>query len=930
MTIIRDKTPTPKEVLRLGLKVRPNGPGIMITQNQANELIIEMQDDVSGIEPDLLALEKAGGAVSPELVNRVFRSVHSIKGAAGFCGFAPITKLSHAMENRLAQIRDHAIVPDTATIDALLAGLDKLKRMIADVACCDQVPFQDELARLARLTAAGSGPVTAGPLADGRCGGDSGCAPGGPERLRAELDCGAGRDRVAFNLERARLETAFTAEMYLQAFWVSDSADLNAKGRSRQDFQAVVEQCGLCLAGGANGTGPHSGAVEQPAGIQAYLLATVMQQELLAGILQIPQQQISTLDIADFSACQGLPAPATGAVAEPLPAPAAEAVEVAGVCGAVPETIKVGIALVDNLINLAGELVLGRNQLRQLIETYADLDPKIAPVMQKVDLVTSKVQEEIMKMRMQPLAKVLDKFPRIVRDLARQLHKAIDIHIEGAGVELDKSILEGLSNPLTHLVRNCADHGIEPAAERQTAGKPATGLIRVKAFHEGGRVNIEIGDDGRGLDHRHLVEKAVGAGLVDPARAARMDAKECLNLIFLPGFSTAVAVTDISGRGVGMDVVKKGIEALGGQLDIETTVGKGTVFHIVIPLTLAIIPSLILGAGGRRFAVPQINVKELVCVPAGQGRRKIETVAGAPVLRRRGRLLPLVSLAEVLGLEPGAADGQGALAGSPVRSGAGPEKDIYVVVLRLGNKAFGLCVDELFDNEEIVVKPLCPHTGEVKLFAGATIMGDGRVAMILDTVGIAAHARLRFGEIQAEESRRAADDCQGRRECGDLCQSFLIFSNCATERFALPLSRISRLMMVEARQITTVGRQAFLTYDGRGLPLIRLEDYLPVTALPENVAGLYVIIPKKARTPFGILVADIQDTVETVIAADPGGNRQGFAGAAVIADQLIFVIDIEALLDRVENAIGAGAPPRAPQLPLSDSAGETPWASVSL
>ena len=350
---------------------------------------------------------------------------------------------------------------------------------------------------------------------------------------------------------------------------------------------------------------------------------------------------------------------------------------------------------------------------------------------------------------------------------------------EGGEVDLDKSILEGLIDPLVHIIRNCVDHGIETAAERIAKGKPAKGEIRLRASHEGGQVNITIADDGRGMNTGALVEKAVSQGIMSPDEARRMDESDKIRLIFLPGFSTAKTVTNVSGRGVGMDVVKTNVERFGGHIDIDSVPDAGTTIRIRIPLTLAIISSLIVGAADQRFAIPQVNVKELVCIRAEDRRHRIEKVGDAAVLRLREKLLPLVRLADVVGLkrtfthpETGEELPERRIRIADRRENREDRKDeaasrdrrrrrqgdVYVVVLRVVGNMFGLIVDELFDIEEIVVKPLSDHIRDCRCFAGSTIMGDGRVAMILDAPGIASSAKLLFAEVKSEQLRRQASE----------------------------------------------------------------------------------------------------------------------------------------------------------------------------
>ncbi len=596
-----------------------------------------------------------------------------------------------------------------------------------------------------------------------------------------------------------------------------------------------------------------------------------------------------------------------------------------------PETIRMNVDLIDKMMNLAGELVLGRNQLRSEFGDISSKNSKLSTIIQNVDIVTSELQENIMQMRIKPIGNLLNKFTRIVRDLSRHLSKKVDFIIEGKDVELDKTIIEGLSDPLTHLVRNAMDHGIETPKEREKIGKSPSGTLLIKTFHEGGQVNIVIIDDGKGIDPDKLADKAIANNVISKEQALNMNAAEKINLILLPGMSTAEEVTDISGRGVGMDVVKTNIEQLGGNLELETNFGKGTSVRIRLPLTLAIIPSLIVGASGQRYAIPQINVQELILVRAADISKRIDKIGESDVLRLRERLLPLVNLSEVLGMnqtyitpitENIALDKRTTLCDrrhSPKidddeiqseiiekRKNSADRRqswrsDINIVVLKIGNNSFGLSVSELFDNEEIVVKPLSEHIKDCKCFAGATIMGDGRVAMILDGTGIAECSNLRFTDINAEEARRQKENRISKTDI-DHQESMLFFNNAFNECFAMPLNSISRLERIEPDAIHRVGDQNYLEYLGEGLPLVNLENLLPVSPLPDNVDELYVIIPKTTDNTTGILASSILDTIDTEINVKKTSTTpRGLLGSAFINGQLTQFINTNELMEIIKE-----------------------------
>ena len=398
---------------------------------------------------------------------------------------------------------------------------------------------------------------------------------------------------------------------------------------------------------------------------------------------------------------------------------------------AAAETIRVDVHLLDRLMNLVGELVLTRNQITQFSARQSD--PNLVSPAQQLNLLTSELQEEVMKTRMQPISNVFDKFPRVVRDVATSRGKQVLIEMEGKETELDRSLLEAIKDPLTHIVRNSVDHGIEMPEQRVARGKRPEGHLKLRACHEGGQVLVEISDDGAGIDTARVKRKAIERGMITAQQAARMSEGELLNLVFLPGFSTAEKVTNLSGRGVGMDVVKTNIDRVNGTVDLQSYPGKGTTIKIKIPLTLAIVRAVIIQSNGNRFAIPQVNIQELVRLDADRVRTEIESVHGVPVYRMRGRLLPLVYLSEELKLAKQAANQ------------AGQDEATNIVVLQANDHPFGLVVNEINDSEEIVVKPLSKQLRGLKTFAGATIMGDGKVALILDVVGLAQKRKYLLG-----------------------------------------------------------------------------------------------------------------------------------------------------------------------------------------
>ena len=477
---------------------------------------------------------------------------------------------------------------------------------------------------------------------------------------------------------------------------------------------------------------------------------------------------------------------------------------------AVDANIRVGVGLLDKLMDLVGELVLTRNQILQFnIERE---DPALNATSQRLNLITTELQEGVMKTRMQPIGVVWNKLPRVVRDMATTLGKQIQLQMDGAETELDRTIIEAIKDPLMHLVRNSCDHGIELPEVRIRAGKSPQGILTLRAYHEGGQVNIEIGDDGAGIDVARVKQKALDNGLLRPEQAEKLSDREALGLIFQPGFSTAQIVTNFSGRGVGMDVVKSHIEKIGGVVDIFSRLGEGATVKIRIPLTLAIIPGLVITSGGERFVIPQVSLLELIRLESDASGKHIEYVHGTPVYRRRGSLLPIAYLNQVLGLKS-----------------AGHDEAVSMVVLQAEDRQFGLVVDGINDTQEIVVKPLGKQLKGLTLYAGATIMGDGRVALILDVLGIG----QRSG-VLAEFLEQARASGQQKAQVEIAPQCLLLFRTGSFGRLAVPLSLVARLEEFPQSSIEHAGGGQVVQYRERILPLVSLRTVLEPNAADQG------------------------------------------------------------------------------------------------
>jgi two-component system chemotaxis sensor kinase CheA len=539
----------------------------------------------------------------------------------------------------------------------------------------------------------------------------------------------------------------------------------------------------------------------------------------------------------------------------------------------VDTAVRVDIAILDTLMNVVGELVLTRNQILQ--QVGAGNDSVLARISQRLSLITTELQEGVMRTRMQPISSIWAAFPRLVRDLELHTGKQVNLVREGGDTELDRSLLQAIKDPLTHILRNAVDHGLELPAVRRARGKAEAGLLRLGAYHESGYVVIEVADDGAGIDVAAVLERAVDRGLVGAEVAEALNEREILGLLFQAGFSTAEAVTSISGRGVGLDVVRTNISRVGGTVDIQTAPGKGTTFRIKIPLTLAIVPAVIVSCHDERFAVPQINIVEVVRLDAEQIRTRMEAVHDSRVYRLRGKLLPLVDLRELLHIHAG-----------EVRN------EIHILVLNADGREFGLVVDAVRDTEEIVVKPVGRYLKETRFYAGATIMGDGRVALILDTMAIAERASV----IGADRKGAVSEGTVGREEgpAGDLCRLLLI--RMGEEGIgAIPLSWVQRLEEVHVSAIERSIRGEMIQYRGGILPLVRLAHLFGIPS-PHAGDSVEIVVHQEGGEALGLVVDGILDVVEEradAVRPEGGAGSSLVNGLAVVQGKVTEIVDMD-------------------------------------
>ena len=1024
-----------------------------INDEMKQAFVDESLEHLSSMETDLLLIEEGGADIDESVVNKVFRTAHSIKGGAGFLGLTRLKELSHEMETVLGHVRSRNLVPNAEIIHFLLLASDTLEELIHNMDDSDHIGISQHLEAL-RLLSHGAGQAEE---MQAKTGGAEANAPGVSENdgdkdefdavrdtvkdhgtppkkdLPADLParedlpvmedapqeiavCG-GDGEVVFVLplqDLARAGDEHKGVFFIEIPLKDHKADhKNTTAIIEEEIKAYGTVLDSCLDPDYL---PMAGEGEQGPFFLVLFASILAVDELVVlfevdgkSILELkcdipgdameleppehePRMQggtednevlsntpfreliptwedvdISTDDVlvnshdlyADNVSLDGggqnhlrEVSPVLASVHEPQVrvTPAHDR----GVGAAASSTstekkgwvseasIRVDLTLLDTLMTLAGELVLSRNQLLQAIGANDTHATEI--VGQRINLITSELQETVMLTRMQPIGKVFDRFPRLVRDLSAILGKKVKLTIKGRDVELDKTLLEAITDPLTHLIRNGVDHGIESSDVRESSGKSDVGQIFLKAFHEAGKVNIEIADDGRGLDGNVLVDRALSQGFLTTEQAGNLSSKEKLNLIFMPGFSTATEVTDLSGRGVGLDVVKSNVDSVGGQVEIESQPGIGTRLLIKVPLTLAIIPSQIVLAEQERFAIPQLNLEELVRVPADQVYEKIEYVGNAQVVRLRDELLPLVRLADVIGVERTyychktgqrtkdhrvkIADRRSSKnpfvnfmektdvlttpAKGPLKETEAERRDacwtdrryhassaLNITVVSTGTMKYGLIVDALHDSEEIVVKPLGRHLQKCRAYAGATIMGDGRVALILDVANLADMVGILPVEVPGKRPGYEASSADKPEE--HMVQSLLTFRGAPHEPFAAPLNQVVRIEKIASSHMETLGQMRVVQNRGKTLPLFAVDEVADVTPIEFGDTFLVIVFEVGGRE-VGLLAAGPVDAVDTHESIDEITLRQpGILGSVPIHGHTTMVVDINEIVKQTSS-----------------------------
>jgi two-component system, chemotaxis family, sensor kinase CheA len=860
----------------------------MTTEDQ-EVLTLFLEESFEGLgRAETALLEMEEGAPGEGKLNGLFRELHTIKGTSGFLDLHKIESLSHAAEDVLARLRDGAIKLSSDRVTLLLKVCDALRVLLGRVKQSGSEGDDDVRELVAALRAelapnAGASKPAGAAVPDVASPAAAAKAPATPAPKTTALPQPA-----------ATPKADPTGGRPFEVMVASESAE------ERELLQAALLGAGLTVvpvADGGDALGRMRGLRpgDPPPTSEIALLSSTLVSSLdgpdaarryLEGekptpkvpivlIVDSPEEGERGVTRAGGAGVEYLVRPLNGGVlVEHLRALVQRHREAltrpsdAGRANIEDQTIRVGVHLLDRLMNLVGELVLARNQILQVASNDKDARSGVLATAQRLNIVTSELQEQVMRTRMQPIARLFDQIPRMVRSTSKACGKEVVVRTEGNTTELDRTFVELMRDPLMHIIRNAIDHGIESPEKRRAVGKPPGGLLRVRAYHEGGNVNIEIEDDGAGMDPTRLRQKAVSKGLVSQADASRMSDREAIDLVFLPGFSTAEQVTSVSGRGVGMDVVRTQVERAGGQVELHSSLRRGTTVRLKIPLTLAIVPALMVASSGYSFAIPQINVMELVRLGPEQVATVIERVRGAEVYRLRGTVLPIVRLPNVIRAEPAISE----------------DGSLFVVVVAAGDRKFGLLVEGVKDTVEIVVKPLHRQIKRLQCYSGATILGDGSIALILDVVGLAAMSGMKVvsGRAAAEVRTEAAD--AAHRE------ALLVFSASGTP-CAVPLSLVSRIERIPAAQIEAIAGRELLQYRGRLMPVLRPEQALGLRCT-DPLEEQPVIVFDFGR-PVGFAVSAIIDVVETSSETIRNSDaRPGVLGAMVLLGKTSLLLDV--------------------------------------
>lgn len=899
-----------------------------------NEFLTETFESIEVVDVELVELEKDPNNKS--VLDNIFRLVHTIKGTCGFLGLPRLEAVAHSGENVLGKFRDGEMDVTPEAVTLILSALDRIKEILEGLEQTQEEPAGDDSEIINQLNAMAEGKAPSEVKVD-----DSVRLV---ERVEAPIEVSDVRPSVPGEATLDELEAAFMAAPGPEEDELEEEAAVSSKLESIGGLETISVLSHLfhnrvCSDASMKDLLKGADLRKSKKALEDFLITSLennacaedivessFAEFIKKGILEdqfynttkhfesvLEEVGVSALD-AEFlkeiytqTSVKILPAAKKNIKVAAEPEKSADVTKNAGASkeGSIAnQSIRVAVDVLDNLMNMVSELVLTRNQLMQISRRAGDNEFDIP--LQRLSQCTTELQEGVMKTRMQPIGNAWSKLPRIIRDLQMELGKKIELQMLGADTELDRQVLELIKDPLTHMIRNSADHGIEKIEDRVAVGKKETGTIRLNAFHEGGQIIIEISDDGAGLPVDKLKEKALANNLATEEELAEMSDQQIQRFIFHAGFSTAQQVTSVSGRGVGMDVVRTNIEKIGGTIELKSTEGKGTTFFIKIPLTLAIVSALIVESGSERFAIPQISVLELVRA-SNDSNHTIEYINSTPVLRLRDRLLPLLHLNTILGFQN--EESVEVEENAEVKETNATEEEVspnedFIIITQVGDFTFGIIVDQVFDTEEIVVKPMAPLLRDLSVFSGNTILGDGTVIMILDPNGIANEANEAMSDIADQYGD--TDEEASVSKFNDK-EAILLFRAGGDTKRAVPLSLVSRLEEIDVSKIEDSEGAKMVQYRGKLMPLVLINDLYNIKSEGRQPMLVFTDDDKA----MGIIVDEISDIKEDQLNVELNSNAVGQLGTAIIDGIATEVIDIAHYFEKTFNNWQMGMEPTA-------------------
>jgi two-component system chemotaxis sensor kinase CheA len=906
-----------------------------------NEFLVEAREHLTSIENDLLVLEDKDNQNDQTIIDRLFRAIHSIKGSSSFLNLTQITQLSNSMETLMQKCRNTGM--QDAYIDVFLKGVDTLNQLLDNPLDSESISITNICIQLKHAI-------------DGSSFEDNSNAEQTPEKKPDQPTEHMKQNMFninvtqladfGFNVDISQLSSEkylyilrfdiFNIEKEKELFFVSfmrnvvgmgkiiDAKTSEFKDLSFSDIESIQNlDCEFLYESALTkdemlmmiGIPDDNIFFVNKDVSQSAKTVAPTQQDRYENIQQDIQKSSRPHDNNQIGKDvqqshsekrphqknkKNSPVGSPSLPQKNLPDKSKEKqANVKRSSTIKAESIRISIDILDKIMNLAGELVLVRNQQMLVIDKT---NPQQSDIAQRLDMVTSELQEAIMRTRMQPVKQLFSRLPRIVRDISRKINKSIVVITSGDEVELDKNILESLSDPLIHIIRNACDHGIESPEARASSGKPETGCIKIHAYHEAGQINIKIEDDGKGINPETIKQKALQKELKSEKEINMMNDKDLLRLIMLPGFTTAARTTEISGRGVGMDVVKESVEQMSGSIELSSELNEGTTIHLRLPLTLAIIPSLVVVVDNERLAIPEVNVEELVSLYDKEIYTLIETNGDQEVFRLRKSLLPLVRLNEVLkrkdrfteSVRFEISEKYNRVSKQMIDNETEDFQEILVfAVLKAGNQRFGLIVDQVLGTEEIVVNPLHSLINPINIYSGTTIMGDGTVALILDINGIANHCGLTFSNVPEKDETKSKGSNQSDSH------RILLFKSGKNEQFAVPLLLMKRVEIISPQQIQEIGDREYISIERKTIQVVRLEKFLNVSSVTTS-QRMFLLIPKQSPQPIGFLASKLIDVINMPLdLSKEDYMEEGLLGTSLIGETITLFIDIYKILGKI-------------------------------